>query len=86
MGTFGGLDLPYKDIAKRREYHRAYSKKHYAENKQHYIDKSRKHKQATRDWIRSLKDGRVCVECGEDDPIVLGLSPSGPGTEVRDRG
>jgi L-lysine 2,3-aminomutase len=78
LGTFGGVILPFKDPAKRKAYHRAYSKKHYAENKEHYIEKSRKHKQATRDWIRSLKEGRICSQCGEDDPIVLDFHHPNP--------
>jgi hypothetical protein len=55
----------------RSEYHR----EHYRANRQRYIDQARAHKQQlalerTRYLIEYFKS-HPCVDCGEDDPVVL---------------
>jgi len=53
----------------------AYGKEHYAANKQRYIDQARASKEALRrERTRYLLDffkTHPCVDCGENDPIVL---------------
>lgn len=57
------------------ECHSTWFKKHYKENKQYYIDKSAINTPKLRDIARNnlftyLLD-KECVDCGENDPVVL---------------
>lgn len=63
--------MPFKDPAKRKAYQQAYSKKHYAANKEYYKVKKLKSKESLMSWFRELKSKLYCLNCGEDDAVVL---------------
>ena len=67
--TFG--KMPWKDKEKRREY----GKKHYLANKDSYFEATRrskkKRREARREYVLNLKKSQPCVDCGEEDPVVL---------------
>ena len=51
------------------------AKRHYEANKQKIIDRSKKknieNRKRNRDYIASVKELASCVDCGEDNPIIL---------------
>jgi len=63
--------MPWKDKEKRREY----GKKHYLANKDSYFEATRrskkKRREARREYVLNLKKSQPCVDCGEEDPVVL---------------
>ena len=63
--------MPYKDPAKRKEYHKAYNKKHYAENRDYWLEKSKKQKIRKREWFQAIKADLSCQRCKADHPAVL---------------
>ena len=54
---------------------RAYIRKHYLENRQYYLDKARKRNKVIRMQIRThiwnYLSSNCCIDCGENDPVVL---------------
>jgi hypothetical protein len=44
-----------------------YKKKHYHENKQQHYERNKKQEKRLKELYFSLKSGRACVKCGEDD-------------------
>ena len=51
------------------------SKKHYEENKEIYKDRARRHSkkqiESNRNKLIEYLSGKACVDCGENDPVVL---------------
>jgi len=54
---------------------RAYNREHYNSNKQYYLDKARKRNDSIKASLYEVAFqhllGHPCVDCGEDDPLVL---------------
>ena len=67
--------MPYKDPNARREYNKAYQKKHYADNKDYYKKKAKLSNRNRRKWakefIKRVKRMYGCVDCGIKNPILL---------------
>lgn len=67
--------MPYKDPAKRRAYNKTYAPKHYAANKDAYFARAKEHDGRMQDIRKSIIFEHLkvhhCVDCGEDDAIVL---------------
>ena len=63
--------MPYKNL----EDQAAYMKEHYKRNKDKYKAKSRKRNKEQRkrnkDYVAFVKSLSSCVDCGEDNPVVL---------------
>ena len=68
------------------ERNRAYHKVYYQENRSELLEKNRQHVKAHREkytecqqdkravrseWLRELKNGLACIQCGESDPSCL---------------
>ncbi len=53
----------------------AYKREHYLANKQRYVDQARRRKQVLArdrtDFLLGFFAEHPCVDCGEDDPVVL---------------
>ena len=58
-----------------REKSRAYSKRHYENNRTAMIERARNQnlisRKSVRDWLLAYLLEHPCVDCGEDDPVVL---------------
>lgn len=54
-----------------KECAREMSRKHYRENKEYYLERNRKVKRKLRKFLYDFLSENPCVDCGEDDPIVL---------------
>ena len=63
--------MPYRDVEKQR----AAQRRHYVDNKPYYIEKSRRRNRRIRIELRAKLVAYLfehpCVDCGEDDPVVL---------------
>lgn len=70
--------MPLKDPDARRVYHRDYMRKRFAEDPE-FREKHLARIQANtdryltekREWLDAYLAGHPCVDCGEDDPVVL---------------
>lgn len=51
--------MPYKN---KEDQKRAW-REHYARNKKRYYDRNKKRRDALRDWLISLKEGKPCTRC-----------------------
>ncbi len=62
--------MPYKDLTKRKEYHKEYSKQWHTENQE---KQNNKRKYQYNEWKERLYDilGRECVKCGFEDSRAL---------------
>lgn len=56
--------MPYKDA----EVQRAAQAKHYLENREAYRRRSRETWERRKEWLRSIKDGKPCADCGVPYP------------------
>lgn len=78
--------MPRRDLAKRKEYMKAYLKRHYSNNKAAYIERAKRHNAKARTdvraWVTSYLKEHPCVDCGEDDVIVLEFDHR-PGVEKK---
>lgn len=67
--------MPIKDPEARREYNKAYQKKHYLDNKDYYKKKASAYNKNQRKWnkdfVNRVKSIAGCFDCGEKNPIVL---------------
>ena len=63
--------MPYKN----KEDQLAYGREHYKRNKEKYKERSKKRnkeqRQKNKEYIKHIKQNSCCVDCGEDNPIVL---------------
>lgn len=63
--------MPYKDPQKQK----SYQKKWYTDNKDNVIHKMKENKKTARqkviEFVQEYKSRQSCVDCGEDNPIVL---------------
>jgi hypothetical protein len=54
---------------------RAYAKQHHLNNKQYYVEKAKVAKEKSlainREYIKNYLEKHYCVDCGEDDYVVL---------------
>lgn len=56
--------MPSRDKLKNREY----VKRHYDNNPEYYRERNRIVRKRKTDWLRSLKENAVCLECGKKYP------------------
>jgi len=63
--------MPIKDLVKRKEKQREYSKKYYEANKADLIARSAKTKKRLREEFNAFKSRLTCVKCGESHPATL---------------
>jgi hypothetical protein len=85
-------DFSFRDSSKGvrrktcKECHRKYLLVHYSSNRGKYIDKAKKHnskyKKEVREYIYTYLLANPCVDCGENDPIVLEFDHIDPSTKL----
>lgn len=67
--------MPIKDPEARREYNRAYQRRHYQKNKKYYKDKAKRSNRNQRKWgrefITRIKRMYGCIDCGIKNPVIL---------------
>lgn len=63
--------MPIKDLAKRKEKQREYSKKHYEANKSACIARISERKKRMRREFNEFKARLSCTKCGENHPAAL---------------
>lgn len=63
--------MPYKDIEKRKEYHKRYHKVWYEKNKIARRAQVMKRKRKIRVWFRALKEEMKCSKCPESNSVCL---------------
>lgn len=63
--------MPYKDLAVRREKHRAYSRKWYLSNRDKQITKTTERKDRVRKLWNDYKAKQKCSHCGVQHPAVI---------------
>ena len=70
-------DFSFKNKVKRTRHRRCkdcmrpINRAHYRSNPQPYKDRAKENKVSTRKWFLQYLSTKQCVDCGEDDPIVL---------------
>ena len=73
--------MPYRDPEKQREA----SRRHYEKNREAMMARAREHTIRTRveqrAWICEYLQSHPCVDCGEDDPVVLEFDHVDPATK-----
>ena len=63
--------MPIKDLEKRKEKQREYSKKHYAANRDKQIARNSANKKRLRQEFLAFKSTLSCEKCGENHPATL---------------
>lgn len=63
--------MPRRWTPETREAHRAYTRQHYRDNKDYYKAKAHNNVPITEKYIDDYLAVHPCVDCDEDDPIVL---------------
>lgn len=66
---------------KNNEAQRAYKKIWYQKNKERHIAGVRKTNEKYRQWVRGLKEGKACIDCGEPDTRCLDWHHADPATK-----
>jgi hypothetical protein len=70
-------DFAFKDKEKNRRHSycsecmKPIRRDHYRNNTKSYYARSKARKEENRKWLLQLLSGKCCVDCGENDPIVL---------------
>ena len=59
--------MPYKDPTKQLEY----AKLHYLRNKKKYLDSNNRRRNELAEYVRALKSGSPCVDCGVKYPYYV---------------
>jgi hypothetical protein len=58
-------DMPYKDLNKQQKYQAAWYQKNKKELQKPHKRALSKHREARRQWLRSLKEDKPCTDCGK---------------------
>lgn len=70
--------MPFKHLAVKREYMRAYDKRLYAEDKDYFIKKNNRGRRRLSAYVRESKAGKSCIRCGEKDLVCLDFHHRNP--------
>jgi endonuclease I len=63
--------MPYKDLEKRKAYHKERSRKHYEANREEIINKAQAKKKEFREQWNAFKRTLKCTKCGFSHPAAL---------------
>ena len=69
--------------AKCKECHKEYVKNHYHRNKEHYLEKYHEFKRSNRLKMYEYLSDKQCIDCGENDPVVLDFDHKDKETKER---
>lgn len=62
--------MPYKDLEKRRQKQREYSKKHYDSNKNYFVQQAHNNRKKLLEEISKIKESSPCMDCKNFFPAV----------------
>jgi hypothetical protein len=69
-------------LARTKEYYEKYGRAYYQKTKDVHYARSQTHKRKLKEWFASLKIGKYCIKCGEDNPKCLDYHHRDPEAKV----